>query len=174
MLIPPVPDCSHVWTAAGGFNCFFSHVKKKKKKRSLQACSKQDCVNGSSNSEDNMAVCVRPLGQNQKGRENWSLCSAGSRQHVSRLEASWGGGIKKGIQPWHTCSDTSGFQRGKNQPCGLRNAPSLGCIEGNAEAAGEMIWSVAWGGNGANGGRVRGQIALMLKEHRWAALWSSL
>lgn len=36
---------------------------------------------------------------------------------------------------------------GGGQPCGLRNAPSLGCMEGNAEAAGETFWSVARGGN---------------------------
>lgn len=86
----------------------------------------------------NMVVFVRLLRHNHTEEKTGAYAA----QRADNMSAAWkplGGErkIKKGIQPWHTCSDTSAFQREKKQPCGLRNTPSFGCIEGNAEAAGD-------------------------------------
>lgn len=113
MLIPPVPDYSHAWTVAGGFNYFYLNGKKTNNKKKIDLY-KHPANEYHATVNTNMVVFVRLLGHNQTEEKTGAYAA----QKVDNMSAAWkplGGErkIKKGIQPWHTCSDTSAFQREK-------------------------------------------------------------
>lgn len=82
----------------------------------------------------NMVVFVRLLGHNHT-EEKTGAYAAQRADNMSAACKPLGGErkIKKGIQPWHTCSDTSAFQREK------KNSPVVWETHHHLAASREML-----------------------------------